>query len=288
MNCMHILLWVFLWWLSKQNSRRAFKWRFQTLYRCCCWRHSPGLLIPRLWRLADFMVTVNVLRFLCILSSDSLTESKLLTSMRLCSLATYFKGGGRVSLSGAWKCWADAARDSHPISNSWPCLQLIGFCGEPERLNKWCRMSRCRKGPLHILHRIAWSEKLSQSLRFKPDHLSNCPIQFIVEENTATLSHLDLLQGDVEDIVVGRRGMMPFVLIPLLKLKATYAIETIKGDHPSPSTTPYQQLRSYYLDWFSVNFIRPNQGIHGNLLPLEMHDILALCRYQPMLGIFSM
>lgn len=36
------------------------------------------------------MVTVNVLRFLCILSSESLMESKLLT-VCFCSLVTYFK-----------------------------------------------------------------------------------------------------------------------------------------------------------------------------------------------------
>ncbi len=62
---------------------------------------------------------------------------------------------------------------------------------------------------------IAGGGKLSQGLRFKPDHLSHCLLQFIVEENTTTLSYLDLLQGDLEDIVVGRGGMMPFALILL-------------------------------------------------------------------------
>lgn len=120
--------------------------------------------------------------------------------------------GGDVSLSGACYWPADTTRDSHPISNSCPCQQLISFTksysgdtNDAECLD----VSR----PPRILHRIAGSGNLSQSLRFKSDDLSNCPLQFAVAEYTSTLSHLDLFEGDAEDIVLGRRGTMLFGLI---------------------------------------------------------------------------
>lgn len=101
--------------------------------------------------------------------------------------------------------------------------------------------------PLHKLHRIAGSGKLSQGLTFKRDPVSHCLLKFILEESMTTLSHSESLQGVVEVIVVGR-GMMPSALIIPLKLKATYATEDIKGSHPTPSATP---CLIFTESWFS-------------------------------------
>lgn len=96
-------------------------------------------------------------------------------------------------------------------------------------------------------------ESFHKALDSSPDHLSNCLLQFIVEENTTTLSHLDLLQGDVEDIVAG--GMRDDAVCPdtSLKFKATYAGEGIKGSRASPSCDPASDthrivILPYYLD----------------------------------------
>lgn len=85
---------------------------------------------------------------------------------------------------------------------------------------------------------IAGSGKLSQGLRFKLEHLSHCLLQFIVKQNTTTLSYLDLLQGDVEDIVVGRGGMMPFALIILWSLKQHMQERISRAGTQPSSVTP--------------------------------------------------
>lgn len=164
------------------------------------------------------MVTVNVLRFLLILSCSSHMESKLLTNLCFCSLTAYFRKVDMYHYQGL---------ASGRLTQQEALTQLATFVYACRLLGLLWAVACCASDaeyldigwPLYNLHRIAWRGKLSQSLRFKLDHLSNCLLQFIVEENTTTLSHPDLLQGDVEDIVVQRGGMMPFVLILLWSSK---------------------------------------------------------------------
>lgn len=168
-------------------------------------------------------------------------ESKLLTNLCFCSLTFLFQEAGHGSLSGASEWPTDTAGDSHLISNSRPRRQLFGFmravAAVPLMQNILMQTDRpatfIEQPGVESFHKgLDSSQTISQTVCFN----------LLLKKNATTLSHLALLEGDVEGVVVVEKRKDAVCVAPSPKLKATYARTDISHSNPCDPNCLYFTL----------------------------------------------